>query len=274
MVEALRCLELAVPAPPETDPLDAAMTELSLAGINAMRGRFDIARPLFEPALARVSSPPAGRAVDVAEHLASLALVGALHQDFAFVHTLADRLRTLSNAQSDSCSPTTVGLIAEAVGCFADLTSTEPAQSVNRATAIYHQAQEAGVLLAAWICCIIHTELAIPLGKPGVGLTWFDRMTDVQLRLGAQPEAMPLEGRATLLWANKRHREAVALFAASKVQSRRAGIGWPVQDTTDQHLREARSHLGLATFEAAWNEGLAMTATQAIGTDSTANDWA
>ncbi|WP_029135523.1 AfsR/SARP family transcriptional regulator [Nakamurella lactea] len=260
MVEALHWLELAVPPPPDTDPLDAAMTELSLAGLHGMRGRFDLARPLFDHALAELGTIPTARRADVIEHLASLALVGALHQDFGLVAVLGERIKAIAAGGS-----TDFELMAEAVACFATIATTPPERSAERAGDIYQRALAGGVLLAGWICCIVRTSLAVPLRDPADGLVWTDRMTDVQVRLGARLEAMPIEGRAALMVASGDHREGVALFAASQAQSRRAGIGWPTRPTTEDQLDSARQLLGPTDYELAWREGLTMTPTHALG---------
>lgn len=262
MIEARTWLERAIPAPAGTDPVDAAMTTLSLAGIHAMRGRFDLARPLFEGALPQLDQVPQERHADVVEHLASLALVGALHEDFDLVALLARRLHRLA-ADSDP----EFELMAQAVACFAAVASTPPRLSMQRATEIYDRAYPRGVLLACWLCCILIATLSADVGDPAVGLRWNGRLVDVQLRLGARPEAMPIEGRALLVMATGSARRAVELFAASEAQNRRDGIGWPTKPATATAMERACEELGQAGFDAAWSAGLALTPREALGLD-------
>lgn len=259
MIEALTWLQLAVPAPTGTDPVDAAMTELSLAGVHSMRGRTDLARPLFDQALPRLEEVPEDRRADVIEHLASLALIGALHHDFALVALLGRRLESLAAGEPE------FQLMADAVMCFADVTATTPQDSLEQASRLYERALADGVLLAGWICCILISSLSIEVGRPGDGLVWTQRMIDVQARLGARPEAMPVEGRALLTAATGSLSEGVALFAASQLQSRRSGIGWPAMPATRGVLDRVRTTLGPEEFEEAWRAGLTMTARQALG---------
>lgn len=259
MIEGLKWLQLAVPAPVGSVPTDAAMTELNLAAAEGMRGRFDSSRPLFDHALAELREVPPDRLTDVVELLASAALVGALHRNFQMVAVLGRRLQEMA-ADGDPA----FRLMADAVTCFAEIESTPPQISVERATELYHRGLADGVLLTCWICCIMLAALSVRTSGPEEGLIWNHRMIEVQIRLGARPESMPIEGRALLIMATGQLREGVALFAASEAQSRRAGLGWPAMPATEGQLAMARERLGEEAYRAAWEAGLSLTIEEAL----------
>ncbi|WP_080793639.1 BTAD domain-containing putative transcriptional regulator [Corynebacterium pacaense] len=264
MIEAQRWLQTAirVASPGDADPIDLAITTLSLAGNYEMAGRKDLAEPLLRAGMGNLCHVPGDRREDVADFLISTALTGALHNDFAMVADVGIRLRALADE-----GPADFALMAEAVECFAAMPHTPLQESIEMAIDIHRRAEDAGVLLAVWVCCIIGATLSVPYGDPESGLEWNRRMTTVQLLLGARLEAMPIEGQAYLMAASGRHREAVALFAASQEQSRRAGIGWPSRKYTQEFLDRSRAALGPEEAESAWSEGLVMTTAEALGLD-------
>ena len=85
--------------------------------------------------------------------------------------------------------------------------------------------------------------------------------------LGDQLElATGLEGIASMRRSQSRLRSAVRLWSAA--QSLRERIGAPLalnkQEKQDEELNQARTALGNAAFEAAWKEGRALNAEQAV----------
>lgn len=259
MVEATRWLELAVPAPEGTDPTDARMVELSLAGLYGMRGRFDLARPLIADATDHFGRFPLDRLADVIEHFASLALVAMLHQEHDLIAVLDNAVQVAAGRYPSEG----LHLVAESLACITGLQSVPIDTSRARADDVYQRSVADGSLLAAWLACTAQTVVARLNEDPQAGIVWSDRLNDLQLQLGARPEAFPLENRASLVAVTGSARTAVELFSASRVQSRRVGLSWPLLPTTQSRLDGLRETLGVEAFDEAWRSGAQRTAAEA-----------
>lgn len=259
MVEAGRWLELAVPASDGTDPTDARMTELSLAGVYGMRGRFDLARPLVVKAVESFGGFPPDRLADVIEHFASLTLVAMLHQELDLVVVFRDAVLDASRRYPSD----RFALVSASLSCLTALREVPIETSRQRAEDLYQQSIADGSLLAAWLACTVQTVVARVTEDSRAGLIWSDRINAIQLRLGARPEAFPLENRASLVAVTGPARLAVELYSASRILSRRVGLGWPLLPSTPERIDSLREALGVDAFDEAWRVGATRSAAEA-----------
>jgi hypothetical protein len=102
------------------------------------------------------------------------------------------------------------------------------AELLSRCMAIRDRASQVGNSYAAWVAALRAALVCLLAGEPINGLEWSDHMIDTQLAMGNHSNAAAAFAvRANLLAAAGAARQAMRLYAATRVRHESIGMPWP-----------------------------------------------
>ncbi|MCW2526593.1 MAG: hypothetical protein JWM76_1453 [Pseudonocardiales bacterium] len=261
MVEGQRWLTLAASATTGAPAAASVLARLSHAGLLVMRGRSDLARPIVDDVIALLDQVPADQVIDVAESMSAVALAATAHESADLLGVLTGRVTAFAQSTGDP----DLAILADGLECLLAARAIDPSESAARATGIYDDAMARGNLLGAWMACGVQTTVCLMVRDPAQGMVWSERTISVHASLGAKEGSFFLETRANFTALADRPRAAVRLYAASRLQTRRAGMNWPRHTVSADLLEELRARLPRAEFDVCWQEGERLTTAEALG---------
>ena len=255
MVEGTRWLRLDVDMLRGVDRVELLVSEIALAASLAAQGRVDLARPLIDEALDALPTTTTEQLVAIGEAL--VGLIVALwwrdqHHQVIQAHELLDRV-------VDRTGSAELGLLADAVGCEVLFVQGHIDESVSRAWEVHERACTTGNLMARWVVCGPPVVTALLAGKPDDGIPWVHRCMQDHFRLGTGAAGMFIETRADFAAMQGDYLRAAELYAAARVETRRAGMPWPRRTLTGELMTTTQDYLSRADYERAWRDGEQLT---------------
>jgi predicted ATPase len=261
LVEALRWLRLGVEVCDRLTAGDAVRSRLAYASILTHNGRPDLARPYLDRALADLGRVPPDDLPAVGDLLVSTAVSASAVEEYAMGGVLADRAAVLAGQAGDP----DLRIAVAAVGCLLDAPRADPARTAAQAEQVYAQATEHGHLLAAWLCSITRSLIAVRTGRPQDGIIWSERLVALVIELGARRGNTIVELSGIIHALLGEHYVALQLLAAARAHARRAAVPWPRRPVVTDLLAAARHALTREEFDQAWRTGEQLTLAGVLG---------
>ncbi|MGX7681773.1 BTAD domain-containing putative transcriptional regulator [Jatrophihabitans sp. DSM 45814] len=253
LVEGSRYLRRAVELAAHLQPFDSLASQLSLAAVETLQGRSDLARPRIDVALSTLDKVPETSWPDVGDLLVAISAAAGLADAELAVSMIAKAADFAARTADRDLQ-----ILVAAQALRAELPTrdaADPAETAARAEEIYRDALDAGQLLAAWIGCSARCLTAVQLGEAAVGLRWSQRLLAIHGRFGSRRGGPFVEMYAIFAAMAGETPKAVRSFSASQANARRAGVPWPRRPITLDLLARCRRALTQADFEQAWQDG-------------------
>ena len=255
MVEGSRWLRLDVDMLRGGDRVELLASEIALAASLAAQGRVDLARPLIDEALDALPTTTPVQLVTIGEALVGL-IVSLWWRD---QHDQVIRAYELLVRVVDRTGSAELGLLADAVGCEVLFVQGLVDESISRAWEVHQRARTMGNLMARWVVCGPPVVTALLAGKPDDGIPWVHRCMQDHFRLGTGAAGMFIETRANFAAMQGDYFRAAELYAAARVETRRAGMPWPRRTLTGELMTATQDYLSRADYERAWRDGEQLT---------------
>jgi hypothetical protein len=255
LAEALRWLRLGVEVCNRLTAGHAVRSRLAYASILTHNGRPDLAGWHLDRALADLGQVPPDELPAVGDLLVSAAVSASAVEEYAIGGVLAGRAAVLAGQTGDPDLQVAVA----AVGCLLDAPRTDPARTAAQAEEVYAQATDHGHLLAAWLCCITRSLIAVSTSRPQDGIIWSERLIGLVIELGARQGNTIVELSGTIRGLLGEHYLALQLLAAARAHARRAAVPWPRRPVVTDLLAAARHALTREESDQAWRTGEQLT---------------
>ena len=235
---------------PNTPALDQALVTLGLAAERGLAQRMDVARPLIEEGLRIGADRLSEDDVIFGEALVQLAGGVMLAGEQTLAADLARRALWIAEQHDDA---------PLALTARARLAMNPHDIAADSAPEIYQQAVQHENHYAAYLAANGATVRALATGDIAAGLTWSDRIIELNRRSDIGQAPVVLEIRANLLTLAGRPEEALQLYSAARFHNRHAGLPWPSRDITTNLLARATDQVDRTQFEDAWQSGRTLT---------------
>jgi predicted ATPase/DNA-binding SARP family transcriptional activator len=254
-LEQMEWLRRALAVEDLAGPLDRFLLHLAVGSLLTMQSRADAGRPHLEAALASLHDLPVEDDLYLCDNLG--VFTGPLYMSGH--HDLVRAVSAAAAAVAERTEDGSLQSLADASRLLCDVVDDRPEPGLlNRCAAAYDEALHVENLYSAWIVSVVAMIELLGHGRGAEALTWSDRAIGACLQLGLQDNPIAVELRANALALTGEHREAVRLYAATRVAHARTGMRWPRDAGTQQLLDAATAALDRRDAELLRSEGAAL----------------
>ena len=234
---------------------EAVLFRIALAGSHLLSGDVGVAARQVAPIETLIGGVPDDLLVEAGE-----ALVGTGNSAWGRnEYDIALRISAVLSTVARRTGAPHLLLLADQVDTVAHLADRDPADTADRAEAVYERAVAQENEVAQWSAAAVRSIVATLTGDAASGLRWIDRVIAAHSRSGTGGGGAFLELLANFAALSDDAELAARMYGAAFAEVRRVGMVWPVQINTQELVDRTRAALARSQFDDLWHEGTRLT---------------